>query len=405
MRKNFTLIIVFISASFYLHGSPIDKFNISWMQTYMVDERSMPYLRDCRRAETDKERLECTYKELIKILEKNFECPWRDIFGEYTNIVLRFIVNTDGNTERFLTLFSDNSANKQTAAINNALIRAVYTTSGNWAPYREGGQIVPREFILPVKCNCNDIEAPKFTILDTIPALYPDGHYRLETFIEQNIEYPDGFLSKSGRQTTALLKADISKEGTLDSSSIRVLNLNSIDYRLSENAIDILLKLRHKKWQPAMVRGVGPIDYTIYFKVTYIDDKNPRRGSVPTEWDITVGNNHFYNDAISEYSNNNYAMAIELASRAVRLDPDDKDSWLLLGRAYIGAKNKEKAREAVERAIELGHENGEIWLKEVEKIDEEEIIRDDKPKDDLEKRPEQRERVRPRTRPTQRIIR
>ncbi len=356
--------------------------------------QSMPYLKNCKNFTNDEERNTCTVDELLNILKSKFECPWRDLEGETSNIILRFMVNDEGGLERFLTLYSDNAANRPSEAINNALIRAVYATNGQWVPVREGGKTIPREYLLPVSCNCSDQAKPSFILLDTIPAYYSDGHYQLESFIEKHIFYPEGFLSKSGRQTTALLKALISKEGKLDSTTIRVLNLNQIDYRLSENAINILLALSRRSWKPALAKGIEPIDYTLYFKVTYIDDKNPRRGSIQTEWDITVGNNHFFNDGAFEFDNKNYTAAIELFKRAVFLDPDDKESWLMLGQSYLGAREKSAARAALERAAALGHTEAEKWMAEAEKPDE---IEPKLPAKEVIKRPARTEKIRPAT--------
>jgi tetratricopeptide (TPR) repeat protein len=246
--------------------------------------------------------------------------------------------------------------------------------------------------VLPVSCSCNQQDKPVFSLLDTMPAYFADGHYQLESFIERNIVYPDGFLSKSGRQTTVLLKAVINHEGKLDSTSIRVLNLNQIDFRLSENAINILMQLSRRAWKPAMVNGHVPIDYVLHFKVTYIDDKNPKRGSIPTEWDITVGNNHFFNDGAVEFNAQNYASAIELFKRAVFLDPDDKESWLMLGQSYIGAKNNSQARVALQRAIDLGMEEAKKWMEEAQKPDEVEATL---PVKEVKKRPDRTEKVKP----------
>jgi tetratricopeptide (TPR) repeat protein len=356
----------------------------------------LPYLKDCRSATNDEERNRCTLDELLKIIEKNFECPWRDLEGEFSRMVLRFIVSVDGNIEKFLTLFSDNSANRPSESINNALIRAVYNSNGQWIPVREGGRPMPREYVLPVKCSCNNPTQPEFSVLDTIPAYFADGHYQLQGFIDKNIVYPDGFLSKSGRQTTVLLKATITKDGKLDSTTIRVLNLNQVDYRLSENSINIVMQLAKRGWRPAMTKEGVPVDYTSYFKVSYVDDKNPRRGTIPTEWDITVGNNKFYNEGAVEFNSRNYANAVELFSRAVFLDPDDVESWLMLGQAYIGARNNSQARVALQRALDLGSKDAEKWMIEAEKPDDVEPIL---PAKEVTRRPERTERVRPVTPP------
>lgn len=353
----------------------------------------MPYLKNCKDAASDAERYQCTLDELVTVLKRNFVCPWRDLDGEYSRIILRFMVNNDGNLERFLTLYSDNVANRPSDNFNAAMIRAVNSTSGQWVPVKESGKAMPREFVLPLECNCTDDKAPDIRLLDTIPAYYADGHFQLEGFIEKNIVFPDGFLSKSGRQTTALLKANINPEGKLDTTTIRVINLNSIDYRLSENAIHILLNLAKRPWKPAMVRGGGPISYEMYFKVTYVDDKNPRKGSVPMEWDITVGNNHFFNSGAMEFTGQNYITAIELFKRAVYLDPDDRESWLMLGQSYIGAGQNTNARVALQRAINLGSKEAETWMKDAQKPDVAEPA--PLPEKEVKKRPIKTEKVKP----------
>lgn len=398
MSKLFTLIISIICISVY--GQPsMSGIAVPGSQKEQYQTVILPYLKDCRSETNDEERNRCTFDELLKILENNFECPWRDLEGEFSSVVLRFIVNVDGSIERFLTLYSENSANRPSESINNALIRAVYNSNGRWVPVREGGKPMPREFVLPVKCSCNNPSQPQFSVLDTIPAFFADGHYQLQSFIEKHIEYPDGFLSKSGRQTTVLLKATINKDGKLDSTTIRVLNLNQVDYRLSENAIHIVMKLAQRGWRPAVTQAGEPVDYTSYFKVSYVDDKNPRRGTIPTEWDITVGNNKFYNDGAAEFNNQNYASAVELFSRAVFLDPDDVESWLMLGQSYIGARNNTQARVALQRAIDLGSKDAEKWMIEAEKPDDAQPIL---PEKEVRKRPERTERVRPVTLPGQR---
>lgn len=355
-------------------------------------QEAMPYLKDCKNATSDIDRYSCTMAELLKLLSQKFECPWRDLEGEYSRIVMRFLVNGDGGLERFLTLYSENSANRPSESVNNAMIRAVYATSGNWVPVREGGKTVPREMILPVECNCSTPEKPSFSLIDTIPAFFSEGHYQLESFIEQHIVYPEGFLSKSGRQTAVLLKAEVSKDGKLDSTSIRVLNLNQIDYRLSENAIHILMKLAGKSWNPALTSKMEPIDFTLYFKVIYVDDKNPKRGSIPTEWDITVGNSQFFNDGAVEFGDKNFVVAIELFKRAVFLDPDDKEAWLMLGESYIGARNNTEARVALQRAIDLGSSNAINWMKEAQKPDE---VEPALPQHEIKKRPDKTMKVKP----------
>jgi tetratricopeptide (TPR) repeat protein len=352
----------------------------------------MPYLKDCKSSATDAERYQCTLDNLLKVLGNRFECPWQDLEGEYSRIILRFMVNNEGNLEKFLTLYSDNSANRESETFNTNMIKAVYTTNGDWVPVKESGKTMQREFILPVECNCSDKAKPVFKLMDTIPAYFSDGHFQLEGFIGKNIVYPDGFLSKSGRQTTALLKANINTEGKLDTTSIRVINLNSIDYRLSENAIQILLNLAKKSWKPATVRGGGPVDFEMYFKVTYVDDKNPRKGAVPMDWDITVGNNHFFNAGAMEFSSQNFNAAIELFKRAVFLDPDDKESWLMLGQSYIGARNNSQARIALKRAMDLGVTEAEKWMKEAEKPDAVEPPK--LPDKEIKKRPDKTEKVR-----------
>lgn len=391
MRKTFTLIISILCISAIGQPALTDRASPE-LQSGKSSLVIMPYLKECRTVSSDEERYRCTLDELLKILEKNYQCPWRDLEGEYARIVMRFIVNSEGGLERFLTLYSENSANRPAESLNNAMIRAVYTSNGQWVPVREAGKSMPREFVLPVECSCNNPDKPLFKVLDTIPAYFNDGHYQLQNHIDKNIVYPDGFLSKSGRQTTVLLKATISKDGKLDSTSVRVMNLNQVDYRLSENSINIVHQLGKKGWKPATLKDGEPIDYTSYFKVTYVDDKNPRRGTIPTEWDITVGNNHFFNDGAAEFNSQNYAFAIELFSRAVFLDPDDVESWLMLGQSYIGARNNSKAREALKRAIDLGSADAHKWMIEADKPDDVEPIL---PAKEVRKRPDRTERVRP----------
>ncbi len=353
----------------------------------------MPYLKNCKTAATDAERYQCTLDELVKVLGSSFVCPWRDLEGEYSRIILRFMVNNEGNLEKFLTLYSDNVANRPSDNFNAAMIRAVNTTTGQWVPVKESGKAMPREFVLPLECNCTDDKAPDIRLLDTIPAYYADGHFQLEGFIEKHIVYPDGFLSKSGRQTTVLLRAMINTEGKLDTTSIRVINLNSIDYRLSENSIHIMLNLAKRPWKPASVRGGEPIPYELFFKVIYVDDKNPRKGSVPMEWDITVGNNHFFNAGAMEFNGHNYPAAIELFKRAVYLDPDDRESWLMLGQAYIGTGQNTNARTALQRAIDLGATEAHTWMKEAQKPD---VVEPPAlPDKEVKKRPDKTEKVKP----------
>ncbi len=393
MIRIFTLIITIFSFSAF--GQPLDY---QWLhemsQPETVDFRPGPYIKDCRNASTDEERYRCTIDELLKTLRQRFECPWRDLEGENSRVVLKFIITADGKLERFLTLYSDNTANRPTESMNNALIRAVYATSGQWAPLREGGKTMPAEFVLPVSCDCSKQDKPVFELLDTVPSYFSDGHYQLESFIERHIVYPDGFLSKSGRQTTVLLKAVINKEGKLDSTSIRVLNLNQIDYRLSENAINIMMLLSQRAWKPAMAHNNEPIEFELHFKVTYIDDKNPKRGSTPMEWDITVGNNHFYNAGAVEFDQKNYQEAIELFKRAVFLDPDDKEAWLMLAQSYIGSKNRSQARIALQRAIDLGMDEAKKWIDEANKPDE---VEPKLPLKEVKKRPDRTEKVKPAT--------
>lgn len=390
MSRIFTLFLIFIG--FVAYGQPsVDPGFVTSGQA-PASFVPMPYLKDCRNAGNDEDRYNCTMKELMQILSSRFLCPWRDLEGESSRVIIRFIVNTDGNLERFLTLYSDNFANRPSESLNNALIRAVHSTNGQWVPVREGGKNMPREFVLPVSCNCSQQDKPVFSLLDTVPAYYADGHYQLESFIERQIVYPDGFLSKSGRQTTVLLRAIVGTDGKLDSTSIRVLNLNQIDYRLSENAINIMMQLSRRPWKPATVQGGAPIEYELHFKVTYIDDKNPKRGSIPTEWDITVGNNHFYNDGAVEFNAKNYNAAIELFKRAVFLDPDDKEAWLMLGQSYIGAKNNTQARLALQRAIDLGMEEAKRWMVEAQNPDE---VETKLPVKEVKKRPDRTEKVKP----------
>jgi hypothetical protein len=390
MTKTFTLIFILFA---YLGSSAQSSRPTTAQVTgQQIQQQAMPFLKDCRNAANDEERLSCTMTELMKVLQKTYECPWRDLEGEYARIILRFIVNSDGKLERFLTLYSDNSANRAGEPANNALIRAVYTTNGQWVPVREGGKSMPREFVLPVECNCATPEKPDFRLMDTVPAYFADGHYQLESFIEKHIVYPDGFLSKSGRHTTAVLRATVAKDGKLDTTSIRVLNLNQIDYRLSENAVMIMMQLAKRPWKPATTALGEPIDYVLQFKVTYVDDKNPKRGSIPTEWDITVGNNHFFNDGAMEFNAKNYLAAIELFKRAVFLDPDDTESWLMLGQSYIGARNNSQARVALQRAIDLGSTEANRWMVEAQKPDEAEPKL---PAKEVKKRPERTEKVKP----------
>lgn len=389
MNKLVMILVLFLCHPVFSQG-PVNT-DQSPEPVSIAADLMMPYLKDCKNAGSDIERYNCTLSELIKVLERKFECPWRDLEGEYSRVILRFMVNNDGGVEKFLTLYSDNSANRASEDFNTAMIRAVYTTHGQWVPVKESGKALPREFVLPLECNCGESGSPTFKLMDTMPAYFADGHYQLESFIEKHIVYPDGFLSKSGRQTTVLLRANINTEGKLDTTTIRVLNLNSIDYRLSENAIIILLNLAKKSWKPAMVRGGDPINYELYFKVTYIDDKNPRRGSVPTEWDITVGNNHFFNAGAAEFNGQNYISAIELFKKAVFLDPDDKESWLMLGQSYIGARNNTQARIALKRAIDLGVEEAKKWMVEAEKPD---AVEPKLPEKEVKKRPDKTEKVR-----------
>jgi tetratricopeptide (TPR) repeat protein len=388
MSRLFTLILTIFCFTVFAQPS-VDQRNAGFGSEGESSYAPTPYLKDCKSSATDEERYRCTVNELLKTLQKRFECPWRDLEGEYSLVIMRFIVNAEGGLERFLTLYSDNSANRPTETMNNALIKAVYSTNGQWVPLREGGKTMPREFVLPLKCNCSNAAAPEFVLVDTVPAYYADGHYQLESFIEKNIVYPDGFLSKSGRQTTVILNATIGKDGKLDTTSIRVLNLNQIDYRLSENAINIMMQLGKRSWKPATAGG-EPIDYILYFKVTYIDDKNPRRGSIPMEWDITVGNNHFFNDGAAAFNEQNYIGAIELFKRAVFLDPDDKESWLMLGQAYLGARENALARTALQRAINLGNEEAKRWMIEAEKPVE---VEPKMPAKEVKKRPDRTEKV------------
>jgi tetratricopeptide (TPR) repeat protein len=389
MVRTFTLIVILFSFIGTFAQPSVQRVEQVSGQTNQV---AMPYLKDCRNAANDEERYRCTLDELLKVLQKTYECPWRDLEGEYSRIILRFIVNSEGKLERFLTLYSDNSANRAAEPANNALIRAVYTTNGQWMAVREGGKAMPREFVLPVECNCSTPEKPDFRMMDTLPAYFADGHYQLESFIEKHIVYPDGFLSKSGRHTTAVLRATVSKDGKLDTTSIRVLNLNQIDFRLSENAIMILMQLAKRPWKAATTAKGEPIDYVLQFKVTYVDDKNPKRGSIPTEWDITVGNNHFFNDGAMEFNSQNYLGAIELFKRAVFLDPDDVESWLMLGQSYIGARNNSQARVALQRAIDLGSADALRWMVEAQKPDE---VEPKLPAKEVKKRPERTEKVKP----------
>jgi tetratricopeptide (TPR) repeat protein len=397
MSRIFTLIITVLSLS--LFGQPMMEVIPAESQSFRSSVFTpTPYLRDCRSGTTDEERYRCTVNELLKVLTERFECPWRDLEDDESRLILRFMVNVDGGVERFLTLYSDNTANRPSEPFNNALIRAVYTTNGKWTPLREGGRSIPGEFVLPVSCNCSNEQRPVFQVMDTVPAYYADGHYQLQGFIHNNIAYPDGFLSRSGRQTTVLLRAMIDPNGRLDSASIRVINLNSIDYRLSENAINILLQLSRRPWRPATVGGT-PIEYELQFKVIYVDDKNPKRGSIPTEWDIIIGNSHLYNDGVSQFNNREYTAAIELFKRALFLDPDDRDAWLMLGKSYIGNRSNSQARVALQRAIDLGHPDGRKWMAEAQKPDDVEPVL---PAREVSTRPEQTQRLRPgSTPPTQ----
>ncbi|MFO7723644.1 MAG: tetratricopeptide repeat protein [Bacteroidales bacterium] len=389
MVRTFTLILILFSffCSIAQPSRP-EAIQVSGQNMQLV----MPYLKECRNATNDEERYLCTLDEMMKVLQSKYECPWRDLEGEYARIILRFIVTAEGKLERFLTLYSDNSANRAAEPANNALIRAVYSTTGQWVPVKEGGKAMPREFVLPVECNCSTPEKPEFRLMDTVPAYFADGHYQLESFIEKHIVFPEGFLSKSGRHTTAVLQATVSKDGKLDTTTIRVLNLNQIDYRLSENAITILMQLAKRPWNAATTATGEPIDYVLQFKVTYVDDKNPKRGSIPTEWDITVGNNHYFNDGALEFNAKNYHGAIELFKRAVFLDPDDTESWLMLGEAYVSAGNNSQARIALQRAIDLGSAEAEKWMVEAQKPDEVEV---QIPVKEVRKRPTRTEKVKP----------
>lgn len=392
MSRVFMFLATMLMMFFSAYSQPQEAFEIEAGYFFRDGVSSpTPFLRNCRTGTTDAERYHCTIDEMLKILEREFKCPWRDLEGDQTRVILRFMVNTEGEVERFLTLFSDNTANRAVEPFNNAMIRAVYTTSGRWVPLRESGRVMPGEFVLPVACNCSDQEKPTFSRLDTVPAYFANGHYQLDNFIQQNLVYPDGFLSRSGRQTTVLLNAKIDKTGKLDSASIRVVNLNTIDYRLAENAIKILIELGKRPWRPATVNG-NPIDYSTDFKVTYVDDRNPQRSAVPTFWDIIVGNSHLYNEGVTLFNDRDYAGASELFKRSVFLDPDDRDSWLMLGKSYIGSRQNELAKPALQRAIDLGHPDGEKWMKEALKpADEKPVL----PAREVRQRPERTQRVEP----------
>lgn len=321
---------------------------------------------------TEEEGYSCSIEKLFQVMQEEMECPWRDLRGEYARVVIRFFVNENGELERFHTLYSKHSANRDTRALNMALIKAINATNGNWTPARQGMQTLSKTFIVPLECACKD-DQPELTLLDTIPAYYQDGSIQLDYFIHEHIEFPPGFLSKSGRKTTVLLKAVINEKGMIDSSSIRVRNLNFVDYRLAENAISILQKLAATPWEPARIRSENKaIPYTHEFAVTYHDDRNPRRGEEPIEWEKWYGNSSYFNNGVVEYNEGNYAEAINYFQKALFLDPDDGEAWLELGRAYMAQYNKEKAIEALEKAMALEQKEAEKLASQARNLEKQE---------------------------------
>ena len=111
---------------------------------------NMPFFKACEERTNEKELRLCAEREMKSFIAShaeygNVKAPRAD-----QDIVVRFVVNTDGTLSE---AFAYVDGNKELSESNNKAIKKIFADMPNWVAGSHKGQKVPVAMVVPVRFN------------------------------------------------------------------------------------------------------------------------------------------------------------------------------------------------------------------------------------------------------------
>lgn len=305
----------------------------------VVDE--MPRFPGCEAMDTIVQvKQQCAQASLLKFIYQNVHYPeTARLEGIQGTVVLRFVVETDGQTSNFQVLKDIGGGCAEEAL---RVVTAMNEVGVRWAPGKLEGKAVRVYQVLPVRFK---LEEPLPYLLidrDTVYTVFEDtlafqgGHEALVSFIREKLIFPSAGLDSClvGDMIVELL---VQPGGKLKVLNVSDYNNLGMDFQFE--AIRAATSTMGK-WSPAKYQGRAVP--TLYDIPVLFEPKDARCAATAESFQRA---GKLADEGIGLYNEGKKEEGFAKLSEAIALFPEHANFRYLRGQAYLNEKQMEAACE------------------------------------------------------------